>query len=46
MIADIIIENALILTLDADSRTFAAGTIAIKGSDIAAIGHADEFGGW
>ena len=46
MIADIIIENALILTLDADSRTFAAGTIAIKGRDIAAIGHADEFGGW
>lgn len=42
MNVDLLIEGALILTLDDNDRTFACGTIAIAGRDVVAIGSAEE----
>lgn len=39
---DLLIRDALILTLDADDRIIANGTVAVSGDRIVSIGHADD----
>lgn len=39
---DLLIRNALILTLDADDRIIANGTVAVSGDRIVSVGHADD----
>ena len=44
--ADILINNGIVVTMDAADRQMANGAVAIKGDSIAAVGQADEFENW
>lgn len=43
--ADILLLNGMVLTLDAENRYFERGAVAIRSSEIVAVGPSDEFEG-